>query len=165
LSGQDPGKNIIEYLTGSKGPYDFSLVGEYAYNLYRIEKGFPTAKGELKDKYNPHDVGLLNYVDFNKGCYIGQEVIARLDTYQKVQRFLKGIMINSELKDDLPIIMYDDSGNESGEITSLSYCEKEKKSFGLGFVKKAFADYKELTIKSDKGQKLLVTISKLPFKK
>ena len=37
------------------------------------------------EKINPLETGLYDYVSFNKGCYVGQEVIARLHNYKKYQ--------------------------------------------------------------------------------
>ncbi|MCH7827284.1 MAG: hypothetical protein IIC75_04815 [Bacteroidetes bacterium] len=165
ISDQNTGKKLIKYIVENKGPYNFNLVGEDAYKLYRIEKGYPAAPEELNDKYNPHELGLINLVDFNKGCYIGQEVIARLDTYQKVKRQLKGVEINSKINVDLPLLLLDKDGNEAGEITSLSYCENDKKSFGLAFIRKAYIENKtELSVKLNDGQLLNVLITKLPMK-
>ena len=42
----------------------------------------------MGDDFNPLEAGLIGCIDFAKGCYIGQEVIARLDTYRKVQKYL-----------------------------------------------------------------------------
>lgn len=159
LSDQLNSKNLVEYILKNKGIFDFNLVGEDAYNLYRIEKGFPSAPGELNDKYNPHEVGLIKFVDFKKGCYIGQEVIARLDTYQKVQKHLKGVIINSQLNNKFPILLIDNDGNDAGEITSLNYCENDKKSFGLAFIRKAFTENKKLFFKLNNGQILDVYIN------
>ena len=51
----------------------------------------PIAGYDLTEDVNPLEAGLLlHLIDFEKGCYIGQEVIARLDTYDKVQRSLVG---------------------------------------------------------------------------
>lgn len=55
--------------------------------VVRIAAGVPGA-GELNDKFNPLDLGLYDAIHWNKGCYIGQEVIARLDTYQKQHKVL-----------------------------------------------------------------------------
>jgi tRNA-modifying protein YgfZ len=55
--------------------------------VLRIAAGVPGA-GELNDKFNPLDLGLHDAIHWNKGCYIGQEVIARLDTYQKQHKVL-----------------------------------------------------------------------------
>jgi len=64
---------------------EVTLIGDRAYEQYRIEAGMPLSK-ELCDEYNPHEALLLHEVCFTKGCYIGQEVIARLMTYNKVQK-------------------------------------------------------------------------------
>ena len=66
-------------------------IGSIAYEAYRLSQGIPSNGGELTDDYNPLEVGLKDAVSFSKGCYIGQEVIARLDTYQKVHRRLLGL--------------------------------------------------------------------------
>ena len=165
ISDQETGEKLVKYIIENKGPYDFNLVGEYVYDLYRIEKGYPAAPEELNDKYNPLELGLINLVDFNKGCYIGQEVIARLDTDKKVQKHLKGVVINSKINDKLPLLLSDKDGNEAGEITSLSYCENDKKSFGLVFIRREYIDNKtELSVKLIDGQQLNVLITKLPIK-
>lgn len=55
----------------------------------RILAGVPAQGAEIGDtRANPLELGLRPLVDFGKGCYIGQEVVARLDTYDKVQREL-----------------------------------------------------------------------------
>ena len=41
---------------------------------------------ELTEEHNPLEAGLKDAVSFTKGCYVGQEVIARLNTYDKVAR-------------------------------------------------------------------------------
>ena len=63
-------------------------VGLDAYNAALVQHGIPRHGREMGDAYNPLEAGLIGSVDFAKGCYIGQEVIARLDTYRKVQRYL-----------------------------------------------------------------------------
>jgi folate-binding protein YgfZ len=64
------------------------LIGSQAYEAYRITHGIPMAVSELNQNHNPYDVGLRPFISYTKGCYVGQEVIARLDTYQKARRHL-----------------------------------------------------------------------------
>ena len=59
------------------------------YERHRVTYGVPGFPSELSSSYNPLEAGLLHLVSFTKGCYIGQEVVARLDTYKKVQRGTK----------------------------------------------------------------------------
>ena len=63
-------------------------VGHFALEHARIKGGVPAPGAELNDRVNPLEAGLEEFVSFTKGCYVGQEVIARLDTYDKVQRRL-----------------------------------------------------------------------------
>jgi folate-binding protein YgfZ len=67
-------------------------IGSIAYEAYRISRGLPSRPGEISELYNPYDISLTDDVSYTKGCYIGQEVIARLDTYQKSKRRLAGLL-------------------------------------------------------------------------
>ena len=66
-------------------------IGEAAWNQVRIEAGIPLAGRELTENVNPLEASLIAAVSFTKGCYIGQEVVARLNSYSKVQRQLVGV--------------------------------------------------------------------------
>ena len=48
----------------------------------------PKSPDQINSNYNPLELGLKNLISWNKGCYIGQEVISRLDSYDKVSRAL-----------------------------------------------------------------------------
>jgi folate-binding protein YgfZ len=63
-------------------------VGPEALEAARIERGIPAFGSELNEDHNPLEAGLIDSISFNKGCYVGQEVVARLNTYDKVQRRL-----------------------------------------------------------------------------
>ena len=41
-------------------------------------------------------MGLERFVDFSKGCYVGQEVVARLNTYNKVQNIMRTVKLDDE---------------------------------------------------------------------
>jgi folate-binding protein YgfZ len=60
----------------------------------RVEAGLPAFPREIDGRANPLELGLRAVVDFAKGCYIGQEVVARLDAYDKVRRTL--VVIESD---------------------------------------------------------------------
>ncbi|MGH2414572.1 MAG: YgfZ/GcvT domain-containing protein, partial [Microcystaceae cyanobacterium] len=51
----------------------------------RIQQGRPVPERELTEEYNPLEAGLWQAISFEKGCYIGQETIARLNTYKGVK--------------------------------------------------------------------------------
>ncbi len=66
---------------------------------WRIVRGYPAAGHELTEEYNPLEAGLRDAVSFTKGCYVGQEVVARLNTYDKVSRAL----VRLRLADSAPV--------------------------------------------------------------
>ena len=55
----------------------------------RLRQGFPAAPAELNDDTNPFELGLADWVSLNKGCYVGQETLAKLATYDGVKQQLR----------------------------------------------------------------------------
>ncbi len=156
---------LITYALQNKGIFDFGLVGEDAYEIYRIEKGIPTEK-ELNDQVNPHEAKLLDEVSFKKGCYIGQEVIARLATYDKVQKYLVGFLFSDSPSSDKEFTIVDDENKEIGTVTSSCFSISIKKTIGLGYLKKELiTENKPLkAIGKNYKQGILVTVHSLPFR-
>lgn len=159
-------QKLIRYMIENKGPFDFNLIGDEAYNHYRVENRIPIAPNEINDAHNPHEIGLMDLVSISKGCYIGQEVIARLDTYDKVQKHLCGFTFADSVTKDEKFVLFDESNNEAGSITSTLYSYKFKKFIGIGFVnRKYFEEDKVLIAKSVNNNPTKVHVKKSPFKK
>ena len=118
-------------------------IGHQTYEMLRIHRGLPRMEKEITDEYNPHEVGLFPFINFEKGCYIGQEVIARLDTYQKVQRQLAGVKFEmSDPEDKLfavtPAPIY--VGEQPiGQLTSACFSPGHQSGLGLAVIRKQFA--------------------------
>lgn len=156
--------SILENFIEQKSVFDFGMVGEHAYNLYRIEKGIPVVPKELNDDFNPHEANVIDDVSFTKGCYIGQEVIARLDTYDKVQRRLKNIIINESLDFNGDRIgLYNDKNEEIGLVTSLAKSLKDDRIIGLGYVRKKYDQDSSATVKLN-DNKLKVQLKDIGIK-
>jgi tRNA-modifying protein YgfZ len=129
----------------------------------RIEYGIPKAGREMTEETNPLECGLEKYVSFTKGCYIGQEVIARLDTYDKISKHLVGLKLEGNLPSNYKpgLINIRVDNKECGYVTSSVYSEKFG-NIGLGFVKTALLDYsKAYEIKTEGSIKCRIV--KLPF--
>ncbi|MBM2839681.1 MAG: aminomethyl transferase, glycine cleavage protein [Bacteroidetes bacterium] len=132
----DGAPTLVQRLVHESNSTGLQRIGEQAYECYRIVMGIPKEGTELIDSFNPYEVNLHHAISFTKGCYIGQEVIARLDTYQKIQRRLVGISVDRELqRGDLPLPIIKDS-EEIGLVTSSSLYPLGAKFIGLGVVKK-----------------------------
>jgi tRNA-modifying protein YgfZ len=159
------GQQLVSYLHDNHGIFDFNFIGEEAWGSFRIEQGIPSAPNEINDQYNPHEVNLLDRVSFTKGCYIGQEVIARLDTYDKVQKKLTGIVFPEPIENNGRLLLYNDAFLEVGAVTSTAYSYKFKKHIGLGVVRKAFLGDGAQLIAKNAVTSMKVTLQSLPFKK
>lgn len=111
----------------------YQLASSERFDEFRIRHGVPAFPNELSVSYNPLEAGLGHLISWTKGCYIGQEVIARLNTYKKVQRTLVGLRM-SELPQAFPApILSADS--ECGTITSARKASGKEECIGLGYLK------------------------------
>ena len=132
------------------------------FEVMRIESGIPKIGKEMTDLTNPLECGLNKYVSFTKGCYIGQEVIARLDAYDKISKHLVGLKLEST--NDLPA--YGEKitleGKECGFVTSAIVSEKHG-SIALGFIKTIFLDHNKKYAVKHNDTLLECSLVKLPF--
>ncbi|GIL99962.1 hypothetical protein Vretimale_5001 [Volvox reticuliferus] len=69
-------------------------MGTDDWEAARILVGRPTRGSELTDAYNPLEAGLYTAVSLNKGCYIGQETLAKLHLRNGVNRQLWGLRLD-----------------------------------------------------------------------
>ncbi len=81
-----------------------------AYDALRIEAGLPATAHELTQDYLPLEVGLWDAISFNKGCYTGQEIIARMDSRGKLAKMMVRIVA------DGPLTVGDNILNAEGKI-------------------------------------------------
>ncbi len=103
-------------------------LGEGAWEQLRIRDGRPMPGAELTEDYNPLEAGLWHTISFNKGCYIGQETIARLNTYNGVKQQLWGFQLSQPCASGTLILIED---QKVGVLTSVS----ADGQFGLGYLK------------------------------
>jgi tRNA-modifying protein YgfZ len=105
-------------------------LGEQAWEQLRILQGRPMPGTELTEDYNPLEAGLWHTVSFNKGCYIGQETIARLNTYNGVKQKLWGLKLTQAEQPGTSLSLGD---QKVGVLTSI--VETAEGFFGLGYLK------------------------------
>jgi folate-binding protein YgfZ len=114
-----------------------SLIGDTAFQVIRVESGMPDWGTEITEDYNPHEARLIKAVSFTKGCYTGQEVIARLDTYDKVQKYIMIIDIFEKIELEPPVDVFIED-DLIGNLTSYIFNPMTEKNIGLGYIKKMF---------------------------
>jgi len=158
LIGQERLLDFIDYLVGIKSVFDLSVIGKHAYDFFRIENLIPAYPNEINDLTNPYEVNLINEVCFTKGCYIGQEVIVRLNTYSKVKRKLVAINLKEEITNSEPFTIVEDNSNHVGEITTLSKLPSFGEQKALALINmNVINDQKKLYVNVE-GKKIPLTI-------
>lgn len=100
-------------------------MGDQVWQQLRIVQGRPLPGHELTEDYNPLEASLWHTISFEKGCYIGQETIARLNTYQGVKLQLWGIQFERDGDGDGNAIASEQSpiwhdGQKVGLLTSVT---------------------------------------------
>ena len=143
-------EEILRSLPGAR------RIGRQAYEGFRIARGIPASPGELNDAYNPFECGLRDSISFTKGCYIGQEVIARLDTYGKIRRHLARVASTVALRGPLPIPVSKD-GVDAGMLTSMTEIPFDGTYLGLAIVSNDGASAGDTLDVSGTGASVLVT--------
>ena len=105
-------------------------MGDRVWEQLRIEQGRPLPDRELTEDYNPLEAGLWYTISFDKGCYIGQETIARLNTYKGVKQRLWGVKLSQPVTPGTSVTVED---KKVGILTS--YTETPMGKFGLAYIK------------------------------
>ncbi|HLY27233.1 MAG TPA: hypothetical protein VKQ72_12885 [Aggregatilineales bacterium] len=108
------------------------------YEELRIQAGLPGAGHELTEDYIPLEANLWDSVSFSKGCYIGQEIIARMESRNRLARTLVSLRLNAPVPAGAAL---EGSEGQRGIVTSVATIEDgtHVSVVGLGFVKPELA--------------------------
>lgn len=137
-------------------------IGEAVFEVLRIESGLPRYVHELSDAYIPLEAGLWADVSFSKGCYIGQEIIARMESRQRLAKQLVGLRSDATLHAGAELHAADAA---VGKVSSAA-ARPGGGSIGLGFVKPASAligtRLRQASVQSDHPIEVVVTSLLIP---
>ncbi|MGE5207791.1 MAG: YgfZ/GcvT domain-containing protein [Alphaproteobacteria bacterium] len=107
----------------------------------RIEQGLPRWGQELTEEIIPIEANLeQRTIDYEKGCYIGQEVISRMKMSGQTNKRLSGLISldHRPLQQGMKLVAPSASGREIGWITSAMLSQRLGKEIALGYVKRGF---------------------------
>jgi len=138
-------------------------ISDEVYEVLRIENGIPTYGVDMDETTIVPELGLDGLVSYNKGCYIGQEIIARIHFRGHVAKQLTGLILSvppavaGGVSIGTEIKSLDDKN--AGRITSITYSPKLEKTIALGYVRYDYlANGTELKI-----AEAIATVKDLPF--
>lgn len=144
-------------------PHGLIAVGWDALNMLRIESGIPWDGIDMDATTLLPETGLEERaVSYTKGCYVGQEIIARLQTYGSVSRKLMGLVCDGQrMPSPHDVIAVD--GQPGGEITSACLSPTLKRPIALGYVRRPFYEIGQSVIVQTSGRDIPATLTKRPF--
>ena len=138
-------------------------IGRHALEALRMEAGIPKAGPDLNEEIVPPEANLEGKAfSFSNGCYPGQEVVARMDTYGTVRRHLVGLVLNDATVPPKGAKLF--SGDrEVGWISSAVHSPQLNKVIAFGFPLRDFSTPNTaLTVEID-GTRHEATVHALPF--
>ena len=102
--------------------------------IVRMENRVPRYGDEITERYLVQETQALHAVNFNKGCYLGQEIVERVRSRGQVHRLLKPIRIPHSTVPE-PGTKLNVNGNAAGEIASAVYSPQLAEVIGFAYVR------------------------------
>ncbi len=129
---------------------------------WRIEAGEPRVAVDLDDRTIPQETGMVEgAIDFEKGCYLGQELVARIASRGRVNRRLVGV-VAGEGRTLEPGAVFDGAGVEVGRVGSAAWSEALGSFIGLATLRREVIDGSEVTVEAPDGP-VVARVSPLPL--
>lgn len=147
---------------------DLPEASDAAWDVFRIESGIPVYGRDVSQDNLPQETGLVaERVSFTKGCYTGQEVLARIHYRGKVNRHLRGLRVTDPASappwspgDELAV-----EGRVVGEVTSAAESPLHG-WIGLGYVRREVEPGEEVIVRPEGRETdipIHATVTTLPF--
>ena len=123
-----------------------------AYEAVRIEAGVPVMGREIDESTIPNETGVVDRaVSFTKGCYTGQELVARIDSRGgNVPRHLRGIVVGAKVVPPVGAAIVAE-GKQVGALTSVAESLERRAPVALGYVRRAVEPPADVTLEWDGG--------------
>ncbi len=156
---------VMDRLISAANAAGGRVCGWLSLETARIEAGIPRYGVDMDETNLAPETGIeARAISYSKGCYIGQEVIARIRTYGQVAKALRGLQLAGDLK-TLPVRgdkLFKD-GNEVGYVTSAIASPTFKANLALGYVRREHNPIgTELRVRTGSGD-VAARIVPLPF--
>jgi folate-binding protein YgfZ len=122
------GPALLEFVNGT-------LCGAKAFEIFRVESGLALMNRDMDESNFPQEARLDAGLNFQKGCYLGQETMARIDAQGHVNRHLTGFASSAAMNPGDKV--FKDS-REVGRITSVTQSLLLGQPFAIGYIRREF---------------------------
>jgi folate-binding protein YgfZ len=140
---------------------DYRTMDESEWEVVRIENGVPRWGRELTPEIIPPEANLVpRAIDYEKGCYIGQEVISRMKMSGQTRQRLCGLtsekvlLQSMELREGTKIV---------GRVTSAVFSKRMNAHIALAMIKRGYTDPGRSLVTLADGAETGVKVVSLPF--
>ena len=135
--------------------------GYQVWNTLAVEAGTPRFNTELADQI-PNVLGIRNALDFEKGCYIGQEIVSKVENRGQPSKRLVGLRLNQMAEVDSTVTA---DGDAVGTITSVVESPSIETPIALALInfKTTLTDEDDITITANDSHPIEATPATLPF--
>ena len=138
-------------------------IGSEVLGTLRIEAGIARYGVDMDETNVVTETNLDDAVSFTKGCYIGQEIIARIKYRGHVAKKLAGLICEGEVSLERGAKIFSSDDKEIGRVTSVAYSPRLGRTIALGYLKYDYlAPGTSVKVVSSEKE-LLATVAELPF--
>ena len=140
---------------------EYREMDESEWEVLRIENGIPRWGRELTPEIIPPEANLAaRAIDYEKGCYIGQEVISRMKMSGQTRQRLCGLTSEKAMAPGMEL----HAGTKAvGRVTSACFSERMNAHIALAMIKRGYTDIGTSLIALADGTEISVTVVTIPF--
>ncbi|MEM4408232.1 MAG: aminomethyltransferase family protein [Candidatus Caldarchaeum sp.] len=153
---------LWEALIEAGGDYGIKPFGMEAMELLRIEAAIPRFGVDMGEDTIPLEAGIDHAISYEKGCYVGQEVIARIHWRGHVNRKLVGFELHST-KIPRAGARIKDGERDVGYITSSVFSPRKGRVIALGYIRRELLEPGTRVAVEADGEMVPAEVAKTPF--
>jgi tRNA-modifying protein YgfZ len=157
---------VIAALKAAGGGEGLAELAPSDFDALRIEAGTPVHGRDLFEKNLPQEFARDDRaISFVKGCYLGQETVARIDALGHVNQILKGLSFDPGIECPAPGSTLEADGRRVGTITSVAFAPWRGHAIGLGMIRTSHAGAGTTLRVAGAGETppVIATVGDLPF--
>jgi aminomethyltransferase len=140
-------------------------VGFEALEILRIEAGIPRFGVDMDENLVVSETNLDEAISFTKGCYVGQEIIARIKYRGHVAKKITGVIFDEKIDLQPGTLVRGSDDKEIGRLTSIAYSPRLRSTIALGVLKYQYlSSGTPINVVVD-GTRFEGRVSELPFVK
>jgi len=152
----------VSLIEAMRDKFSLSWIGTQAQELLRVEAGIPRYGFDMNEENLLLETGLDNSVSFQKGCYLGQEVVERIRSRGHINRKLVGLILEGDQAAQRGSVIRANE-KEIGQVTSSILSPARNLPIALGYVQRDYLQPGTPVAILSNGKMIPALVSALPF--